>query len=109
MKPESAAPRSSPIVPAYFDSALSKLREGAVDKTTHSAPQGQFAHDVDHGLWTFVGATEALFQQVQRLFRKLDQGVFLRAIDALHLVTAGAERLDQGRRPPGSRESDAGR
>lgn len=87
---------SSGIAVAEVSAAFHrKLREGAVDKATHTALQGQFEHDVDDGLWTFVGVTEALFQQVQRLFRRLDQRIFLRSIDALHLVTARAEHLDR--------------
>ena len=39
-----------------------KFREGAVDKLVFSALQGQFVHDLDAGLWTLVGPTEALLQ-----------------------------------------------
>jgi hypothetical protein len=44
-----------------------KLREGAVDKQTFRALQGQFKHDVTDGLWKFVGPTEALLHEVLRL------------------------------------------
>ena len=72
-----------------------KLREGAVDKQTFTGLQGQFQHDVDHGLWKFVGPTEALLRQVQHLFLRLAPSVFLRSIDALHLVTAQDEKFDR--------------
>ena len=72
-----------------------KFREGAVDKLAFSALQGQFEHDLDHGLWTLVGPTEALLQQVHTLFRRLDKSVFLRSLDALHLVTAREEGFDR--------------
>ncbi|MEQ1920462.1 MAG: type II toxin-antitoxin system VapC family toxin [Elusimicrobiota bacterium] len=72
-----------------------KLREGAVDQPTFKALQGQFAHDVSHELWKIIGPSEALFQQVHALFLGLDKSVFLRSLDALHLVTAKAEHLDR--------------
>jgi predicted nucleic acid-binding protein len=59
-----------------------KFREAAVDKKTFRALLGQFQHDVDHGLWKFVGPTEALLRQVQHLFLRLAPSVFLRSIDA---------------------------
>jgi hypothetical protein len=36
-----------------------------------------------------------LLQQVQALFVGLDKSVFLRSVDALHLVTARAEQFDR--------------
>jgi hypothetical protein len=87
---------SSGIAVAEVSAAFHrKLREAAVDTTVHKALQGQFEFDVEHGLWTLVGPTEALLQQVQALFLRLDKSVFLRSLDALHLVTAKAEHFDR--------------
>lgn len=72
-----------------------KLREGAVDRTAFKGLHGQFEHDVEQGLWKLVGPTEALLQQVHALFLRLDKSVFLRSLDALHLVTARAEHFDR--------------
>lgn len=72
-----------------------KYREGAMDRNTFRAFQGQFQHDVADGLWKFVGPTEALLHEVQRLFLGLDKAVFLRSLDALHLVTARGEQFDR--------------
>lgn len=72
-----------------------KLREGAVTPAAFKALQGQFAHDLEQGVWTLAGPSEALLLQVHVLFRKLDRSVFLRSLDALHLVTAKAERFDR--------------
>lgn len=71
-----------------------KLREGAVDRRVFRALQGQFAHDAEAGLWKLIAPTEALLQQVQSLFVQLDKAVFLRSLDALHLVTAKEEGFD---------------
>ena len=72
-----------------------KLREGAVTASAFKALQGQFAHDLEQGLWTLAGPSEALLLQVHALFQKLDRSVFLRSLDALHLVTAKAEGFDR--------------
>ena len=72
-----------------------KLREGAVDRSAFRALQGQFDYDVAKGLWKLVGPTAVLLQQVQALFVRLDKSVFLRSLDALHLVTAKDEGFDR--------------
>lgn len=72
-----------------------KFREGAIERATHTALHGQFAHDVEQGLWRLVGPTEALLERVRALFVTLDRSVFLRSLDALHVVTAQAERFDR--------------
>ena len=72
-----------------------KLREGAVDRRVFRALQGQFEHDVQEGLWKLIVPTEALLQQVQALFVRLDKSVFLRSLDTLHLVTAKEEGFDR--------------
>ncbi len=71
-----------------------KLREGAVDRRVFRALQGQFAYDTEAGLWKLIAPSEALLQQVQSLFVQLDKAVFLRSLDALHLVTAKEEGFD---------------
>lgn len=87
---------SSGIAVAEVSAAFHrKFREGAVDRTVFKGLQGQFEYDVEQGLWKLVGPTEALLQQVHALFLRLDKSVFLRSLDALHLVTARAERFDR--------------
>ena len=68
-----------------------KLREGAVDKDVFEALMGQFEQDLEDGLWCLAGPSEALFRQVQAFFATLDATVFLRSLDALHLITARSE------------------
>ncbi len=72
-----------------------KLREGAIDVPMLEALQGQFHHDVRRGLWTLIEPTPALLQQVRALFARLDRSVFLRSLDAVHLITAKAEHFDR--------------
>lgn len=87
---------SSGIAVAEVSAAFHrKFREGAVDRTVFKGLQGQFEHDVEQGLWKLVGPTEVLLQQVQALFLRLDKSMFLRSLDALHLITARSERFDR--------------
>jgi predicted nucleic acid-binding protein len=72
-----------------------KLREGSIDVPVFEALQGQFHHDVTGGLWTLIEPTPALLQQVRALFARLDCSVFLRSLDAVHLMTAKAEHFDR--------------
>jgi predicted nucleic acid-binding protein len=72
-----------------------KLREGSIDVPVFEALQGQFHHDVTRGLWTLIEPTPALVQQVRALFARLDRTVFLRSLDAVHLMTAKAEHFDR--------------
>jgi predicted nucleic acid-binding protein len=68
-----------------------KLREGAIERPVFKALQGQFAHDLDAGLWRLAAPTEALLREVQGAFARLEPSVFVRSLAALHLVTARAE------------------
>jgi len=72
-----------------------KLREGDVDREVFDALQGQFQHDLTNGLWRLIGLSEALIEQVRTFFSRLDRSVFVRSLDALHLMTAKAERFDR--------------
>jgi len=72
-----------------------KLREGSVDRDVFDALQRQFQHDLTNGLWRLIGPTEVLLQQVRTLFLRLDSSVFLRSLDALHLITAKAEHFNR--------------
>ncbi len=68
-----------------------KLRERSVDQHLFNALQSQFKVDLDSDLWRLVPCTAALIEDVHAIFSKLPKPVFLRSLDALHLVTARAE------------------
>lgn len=72
-----------------------KLREGAIELRVLRALHGQFAHDLDTGLWRLAGPTEAVLREAQMAFSRLDKSVFVRSLDALHLVTAKSEKFDR--------------
>src|SRR3974390_589958 len=80
---------SSAIAVAEVSAAFHrKLREGSIEPATFKALQGQFSHDVRTGLWTLVPITDVLLESVQALFSRLSPAVYLRSLDALHMVTA---------------------
>jgi len=68
-----------------------KLRERAVEHDVFEALMGQFEQDLEDGLWYLAGPSEDLFRQVHAFFATLDEAVFLRSLDALHLLTARSE------------------
>jgi predicted nucleic acid-binding protein len=87
---------SSGIAVAEVSAAFHrKLREGAVTAAVFRALQGQFVHDLDEGLWKLAGPTEALLRDVQAAFARLNRSVFVRSLDAVHLVTARAEGFER--------------
>ena len=52
-----------------------KLREGAIELRVLRALQGQFAHDLDTGLWRLAGPTEAVLREAHAAFSRLDKSV----------------------------------
>ena len=87
---------SSGIAVAEVSAAFHrKLREEAVTPAVFKALQGQFVHDVDAGLWKLADPTAALLRDVQTAFGRLNRAVFVRSLDAIHLVTASAEGFER--------------
>ena len=122
----------SPIVPAYFDSALvakfylnepgrdvvrrlardagvvvtsgiavaevstafhRKFREGAVDKAVSC--RGSSSTTWNTGSGSSSDQPRRCFSRSMPCFLRPDKAVFLRSLDALHLVTARAEHFDR--------------
>jgi predicted nucleic acid-binding protein len=72
-----------------------KLREGGIESRVFRALHGQFAHDLDVGLWKLAGPSEAVLREAQAAFSRLDKSIFVRSLDAVHLVTAKSENFDR--------------
>lgn len=87
---------TSGIAVAEISSAFHrKFREGGVRRDVFDALNGQFEHDLKAGLWRLLWPTEDLLLRTRALYARLDKGVFLRSLDALHLVTALEARFDR--------------
>jgi predicted nucleic acid-binding protein len=52
-------------------------------------------HDLDDGLWKLAAPTDAVIREVQAAFARLNKSIFVRSLDALHLVTARAEGFER--------------
>ena len=65
-----------------------KLREGAYDESRHLSLCQQFEQDLQSNVWHWLPVSPVLLELVRLAFRSLPSTVFLRASDALHLVSA---------------------
>ncbi|MEP7352284.1 MAG: type II toxin-antitoxin system VapC family toxin [Acidobacteriota bacterium] len=65
-----------------------QLREGTLTAKTAPLVQDQFRKDVHDGVWILEPITDRILRRVEVLMAKLPPSIFLRAGDAIHLVTA---------------------
>jgi predicted nucleic acid-binding protein len=72
-----------------------KLREGAFDAGAFREVMGQFDDDCSQDLWTWLPLTTALAAKTAAAFARLPRSVFLRAADALHLISAQEHGLPE--------------
>jgi predicted nucleic acid-binding protein len=72
-----------------------KFREGAFDAGAFREVMAQFDDDCGQGLWTWLPLTTALAARTTAAFARLPRPVFLRAVDALHLICAQEHGLPE--------------
>lgn len=72
-----------------------KLREGAFDAGALREVIAQFDDDCEQGLWTWLPVTRAVADRTAAVFARLPRALFLRAADALHLVSAQEHGLHE--------------
>jgi predicted nucleic acid-binding protein len=65
-----------------------KVREGPATAADATTSRDLFLDDVRNGVITVMPVTERLLRRVETLTRTLSPSCYLRACDALHLVTA---------------------
>lgn len=65
-----------------------KLREGQATASEAAVRRDHFLDDVATGVITIIPVTDRLLRRVETVTRELPPECFLRACDALHLVTA---------------------
>ncbi len=65
-----------------------KFREATIDMHEASAIRSQFLTDVRNGVWSLQALTERLLYQVESFTAGLGPTVYVRAGDAVHIVTA---------------------
>jgi predicted nucleic acid-binding protein len=64
------------------------VREGWINREQALSVRHTFLESVDEGTWTLIPVSEGILRAVNALIPELPGGVFLRAGDAIHLVTA---------------------
>lgn len=65
-----------------------RLEEGSLTPAQAGAVRKKFLDSLDRGLWTLLPVTDDLLLKVEESVHRLPPGSFLRAGDAVHLVTA---------------------
>jgi len=65
-----------------------QVREGFLDPEAAERQRSLFLADLDDGIWELFPVTDSLLRKVGDLTRSLPTSCFLRAGDAVHLVTA---------------------
>ncbi len=65
-----------------------KVREGAISPQEAIAQRNLFLEDIENGVWALTSVSDTLLMEVERFARSLPSNCFLRAGDAIHLVTA---------------------
>ncbi len=68
--------------------AQRKIREGAVTRESADSRRELFLEDLRDGVIETIPVSDRLLRRVESMTRVLPPSCFLRAVDALHLVTA---------------------
>lgn len=64
------------------------LREGTLNTSSLKTARDQFQEDLQNDIWTLIPVTSNILWQVDLLVRRLPDNIFLRAGDAIHIVSA---------------------
>lgn len=64
------------------------VRAGWINREQAMSVRRSFLESVHEGTWTLIPVSEGVLRAVNALIPELPDGVFLRAGDAIHLVTA---------------------
>lgn len=72
-----------------------KFRGRAFDGRAFREVVGQFEDDCSQGLWTWLPLTAELAARTAAAFARLPRTVYLRAADALHLISAREHGLQE--------------
>jgi predicted nucleic acid-binding protein len=72
----------------FASAAFRKVREGVATQSDFHQLIAQMKLDVENSTIVFLPLTNAIIDQVERVFATAPHNTFLRAADALHLATA---------------------
>ena len=64
------------------------MREGTLKAKTAAQVRDAFSEDIENESWALVPVTNLILRRVETLTRTLPKNIFLRAGDAIHIVSA---------------------
>lgn len=64
------------------------VREGTLTPATERAAREQFLEDIENETWILQPVTDRILRQVESLTRGLPSRTFIRAGDAIHIISA---------------------
>lgn len=71
------------------------VREGWINREQATSVRRAFLESVHEGTWTLIPISEGILRAVQAIIPELPDGIFLRAGDAIHQVTASQAGFPQ--------------
>lgn len=71
------------------------LREGRLDGASYTLILNQYQMDLRSNVWEWLPVEERFWGLIEDCFSELDESVFLRGADAIHLVTAKAHGFSE--------------
>ena len=87
---------TSSLTIAELSCALHRnLRDGTITPTAERIARDQFLEDIRNEIWTLLPVTERVLRKVESLTRTLPKTMFLRAGDAIHIVSAMDAGFDE--------------
>jgi predicted nucleic acid-binding protein len=70
-------------------------REGVLTASAVAALRDLFLDDLENQVWNLISVTDRLFRRVESLVRTVPKHAFVRAGDAIHLVSAAQAGFDE--------------
>ncbi|MCC6807270.1 MAG: type II toxin-antitoxin system VapC family toxin [Deltaproteobacteria bacterium] len=74
--------------PEFYCVLQRHVREGSLTKRQAALLREKYHEDVEAGVWTLIPMDNAVIARVESSLSGIDQKIFIRAGDAIHLVSA---------------------
>lgn len=71
------------------------LREGRLDAASYTLILNQYQMDLRSNVWEWLPIEDRFWGMIEGCFSEMDESVFLRGADAIHLVTAKAHGFSE--------------
>lgn len=96
LKDSGLAVASSSLARAELSAVFHRnLREGRLDTASYGLILKQYESDMRSKIWEWLPVEDRFWGMIEDCFSELDDTVFLRGADAIHLVTAKAHGFSE--------------